>query len=153
MAKTVAGLPTDLVGLQTRLAMLKDREARLEADLAIRESPELEAKIIRLVILMTDVKKAEKEITVSDKPPSGNLKELEALGNQLKFYQGKVDTLKARIEELSGDAGSKFSTLKTKKALALSKLQEEWDMMKADVEKEGVNLLTLLPTLADLLKV
>lgn len=153
MAKVAAGLPVDLEGLQARLAALKDKEARLEADLAIRDNSELESEIIRLVILMTDVKKAEKEITVSDKPPSGNLKELEALGNQLKFYQGKVDTLKARIEELSGDAGSKFSSLKTKKESAIAKLQEEWDKAKPSFDAAGVQLLALLPTMADLLKV
>lgn len=144
-------MPTDIEGLREELAKLKDKEARLEADLVVREHPDLEKAIIRLILVMTEVRKAEKDIAVTDKPPETARKQIEALQNQLRFYENKIVAIKAQIESLSGDAGTKFATLRSKRAEAVLKLQAEWTTAKPEFDAKSVKMLDLIPSLNDLL--
>lgn len=152
MAKTFKELPTDPQKLRELLKILKDKEMKLEADLAIRDQPDLEEGITKIVLAMSEVRKMDEAMRKSDKPVSPeDQKAVEALISQRNFYQGKADTLTKLILEKGGREAEKFAEVVNIRREYVNQLQKVYHFVSDKFEQKGINLRNLVPSLADFL--
>lgn len=138
-------LPNDPDKLRELLKSLKDKEMRLEADLAIKENPDYEDKIIQIILAMSDVRKAEKGLklaTQSDKEIKEEIKTREA---QYKYFKNRAETAKCRLDELR--EGIDSDEMKSQKEQAVERLRDCYKENKPD----ELDLKKLVPSLEDYL--
>lgn len=131
--------------LREALRSLRDKEARLEADLAIKEHPELEAEITPIVLALTQLKVCDKELTASI-DVSGQ-KELKAVEAQLIYFKRRVRELEQVREKLI--ASSKSARLEERRESCAEELN---DILMASVPKfeaVGVSIHQIVPSLED----
>jgi len=93
----LTALPESPVELAEMLRKLKDKEARLEADLAIKEHPKVEIGITEVVLALSDVKKA-RELEKVTKSSSMNSRRAEATLEQIKAAEEKIQELRLMNE-------------------------------------------------------
>ena len=144
-------LPTNGLELRAMIEKLKDKEARLEADLAIREHPRLEDGIMTLVLAMSDVRKLDGQIKITDRPSRDTTRERDRLEKLITFYEGKIATCRSQLESVSDGSDAKFISLRKDRAEASARLQDhmnEWADAFGDVD---VDICKLIPSLHDLL--
>jgi len=146
------GIPTDPEELREMLKKLKDKESRLEADLAIKEHPELEQGITCLILAMVDVKKVDQQLRVTKRPASGNEAQVAALTKQIAFYKNKMEAAQATLDELTGGSGKKLTTLNTKQCEALGELRKQYDEWADAFGDAGVDMFDMIPSLQDYVK-
>ena len=140
-------LPDTLDGLREALAKLKDKEARLEADLAIKEHPELEHHLATIVLRFVEWKRATAGLEAMKPTDAGQRKQVEALQRQLEFYQAKVEDVRAAL----ADAGAvkNHELLAGKQNLARDVLRHACDEAGPELVAAGVRMVDLLPSLED----
>ena len=143
-------LPTDPERLREMLEKLKDKEMRLEADLAIKDCPAMEQAITELVLCIADCRRAEKTATVVERSDAAVQKRIETLRSQIAYYENKIRTFKATLAELEDpdSDGPRFSEEAGKFRARLRKHFDDW--VDAFSER-GVELETLIPQLNDFL--
>ena len=88
--------------LKSALKSLKNKEAKLEADLAIKEHPELEGAITPIVLALNKFNAWNKEL--SDVSDPAWTKELKSTESQLAFYRKRVQTLEELRDKLLSDS-------------------------------------------------
>jgi len=142
-------LPADLDGLREALAKLKDKEARLEADLAIKEHPELEEHLATVVLRFVEWKRAVAGFEALQPSDEKQRAQLAALQRQLDFYEAKVADVRAAMADAG--AGKNHERLVTKQTVARDTLREAYEAAVPDLETHGVRMVELLPSLEDFL--
>ena len=167
MARPRKELPTDPDELKQILIKLKDKEIRLEADLALRQQPTLEPAIISICIAIHDVKQADIALKVTQLQSGSvdNTKRLEQLTRLIKvyeaniakvtadesikkvFYEQKIESCKMARRDLAKGADTKYLRLKADRELAVQRLRKELSRQKKHFEDAGFNFQYFLPQL------
>jgi hypothetical protein len=159
-------LPNDPTQLKEMLTQLKNRELQLEIDIALREVPELEEYVIRLMMLCEAVKIAKAQSLIIDKVPTNNRAALDAAERQLVFYSSRLEqcgtdeSLKKTLQMKVDDLTSKIRSLKsevservTQRTVAadfgdkLTRLKKIYDEAEPLFAKRNLCLRQMLPTL------
>jgi len=148
MAKAKA-LPTDPKVLASMLAALKDKEAKLEADLAIKEHPELEAGVAAVVLRLVEARKAKAKLDTVQPSDAKKRERLQMLHTRLEHLRRQVEATEAALADEEG--GAKYDGMRVKLEAAVVGLQEEFDKWLPEFREHGVRLRELLPSLADFL--
>ena len=118
---------------------------RLEADLAIKEHPELEDVIIAVVVRLTDAKKAKVRLDAVQPGDQGECARLQALQRQAAYYRERLAAL------CETTAGEKFAGFQSKFDESRALLGAEFARRQEVLEEHGVRLLELLPSLDEFL--
>jgi len=142
-------LPTDVGMLREMLRKLRDREVRLEADLAIKEHPELEDAIIAVVLRLTDAKKAKVRLDAVQPGDHRECARLQALQRRAAYYREQLASIEAALCETT--AGEKFAGFQSKFDESRALLGAEFAKRQEALEERGVRLLELLPSLDEFL--
>ena len=131
--------------LKEALKTLKNKEARLEADLAIKEHPELEDSITPIVLALTKFNDWDKKLTsVAD--PSWT-KEIKSVEKQLIFYRKRVLDLEASHCSLL--SSSEVPTLREGRNLAAQELRETLSQHSPNFSSVGITADAIIPSLED----
>jgi len=162
-------VPNDLERLRVLLVKLKNKEAKLEADLAIKENPEFEGAIISMMLKIADIKNYDKVIRMSVPTPGkleGEIERIEKAivyftnkvvisrgnmssgGARLRiFYEAKVQGLEFNLKSLQ--AGGSLENLGTsqKRQTLQHELQEEVIYWRGRFDECGVAIFDLIPSL------
>lgn len=150
MAAKWKELTTDPEALTKLLNTLKDKEAKLEADLAIKECPELEAGITQVVLAMNEVRRWDTSIMKNPKPETAETqKAVEALCNQIEFYRHKLATAESSLQEKGGKASKKYAELRRNRREALKQLSAIFSASEEVFAVQGISLKQLIPSIAD----
>lgn len=139
-------------GLRQVLGECKDREAQLEADLAIRENPLIEEAVMNIAIRLVDLKNATNALRTVKKPKGEKSKRIEQVRTQLEFYRERVKALELLLEELLGKDSANLIKLEEKCQVCRKKLKEECDRWEDILVDNRVSLTTILPSIQDHLK-
>ncbi len=143
-------LTTDPEILAKLLVTLKDKEAKLEADLAIKECPELEAGITQVVLVMNEVRRLDASIMKNPKPETEeDQRAVEVLCNQLEFYRHKLAAVESSLQEKGGKAAKKYAELRRNRREALKQLSTIFSGVGEVFASKGIDLKQLLPSIAD----
>lgn len=135
--------------LREKLKKLKDKEVKLEADLAIREQPELEKQIIDLILTVSDLKKVDKNIKISSGVSVDVDSRLEANNRLIKFYESKIRVLRDTNKELSSGDG-KYVKLREEREKLVMRLKGKFKEVTDSFDK--VNFQELVPSLSEYLE-
>jgi len=138
-------LPTDVDTLKKMLQTLKDKEARLEADLAIKEHPEVEESVIRLALAMAEVRKLDIAIAKSPQPE----RDVSAMLNRLQYLENQITSLRDALKTKDGKIAEKWHRHQKHRESALKQLKEQFDgtckvFREFDLQPERV-----LPSIAE----
>jgi hypothetical protein len=160
MAPVVRALKT----LQEQYDKLKLKEAKLEADLAIRDCPELEKPIAEVILAYVDARTAKEqyELVAPMGPKKSRLDaarsqvgiwerklaeetgvDIEASHRRL-FYETKLAASKAAIEDI---CDPKFDKMKAKYLVATQKLKDTYTRLLPIFEEVNFNWELLLPSI------
>jgi hypothetical protein len=143
-------LPNDPDKLKLMLEQLRDKEAKLEADLAIKDHPELEAAITKLILAIADLKKVEAAVLKADKP--GTLQEqrqLEALQLQVRVQTGRLRTLEDLLKEKGGPSGLRWLDLKDIRKQYSAQLYDIYRAVVVSFLEHGIDLQKVMPSVLD----
>lgn len=84
-------LPTNVADLRTLLDAFKDKEIKLEADLCIRDNPDLEGMIIRIMLCIADIKNTENSLKISGIRSEVSAEKIASIDKMLAFYARKIE--------------------------------------------------------------
>lgn len=167
----LTNLPDSPVELGELLRKLKDKETRLEADLAIKEFPELEIGITEVVLALSDVKKA-RELEKVTKASSMDSRRAEATLEQIAAAEAKIDALRLMDASATRDRQISFyenrlailkesiaeneeveviAEVRMSVAEATNRLKEIYAKWSEPFEENGIDLPELIPALRELL--
>lgn len=155
--------------LEMMYAKLKLKEAKLEADLAIRDCPELEKPIAEIILAYVDAKTAKEkyELVAPAGPKKSRLDaarsqvvlwteklaaetgvDIEASRRRL-FYEGRLETSKAAIADI---CDPKFDKLRIKYVEAAANLRETYTRLLPIFDEVRFNWGILLPSIGVFLR-
>lgn len=143
-------IPNTLPELRELHAKLKDKEAKLEAELAIRENSELEQCVMSLTLALVDIRKIEDSLKVMDRPKDEIARRAEAIQHKIVWHENQIKALKAMLEDVTGKGGKKLTAAYGKKAEAVNELKRQYERFKDTLGM--VDVFSLLPSLQDYLK-
>ena len=131
--------------LRDTLAKLKDKESRLEADLAIKEHPELESEITPIVLALTQLKQCDKDLAKNVNVEQQ--KTLKSLDNQILYFDRRVAELhRQRSGILAASQVEKFEKLRDKWSTTLKTLVSQ---SSDKFDEFGVSLRQIIPSIED----
>jgi len=131
--------------LRKMLKALKNKEAKLEADLAIKEHPELEDSITPIVLALNNLKSCSKKLSqVSDPAWSKQVKSCE---QQLVFFKKRVANLETELSELL--SSSEAPALIEKRDEAAGELRSILEKCEMDFSLAGIKADDIIPSLED----
>jgi hypothetical protein len=131
--------------LKTALKKLKNKEARLEADLAIKEHPELEEAITPIVLALNKFNDWNKKLSSVADPTWS--KELKSIEKQLVFYKKRVKDLERNRNSLLSI--SELPTLREGRDLAAKELREMLTSYRSNFSSAGISPDDIIPSLED----
>jgi len=155
--------------LKAKLIKLKDKEARLEADLAIREHPDTEEAVYDIIVALAQVRKVDREIKVIKS--RADVKSAEETGKKREFYNKKLlelgdsdtpssqikrkffTTKLSQLKEVGAVKIPTFDGLKLKRKNALAELKEAFVIWNPKLLDRGFRLDHLLPSVADYINI
>ena len=166
-------LPDSPCELAAMYDKLKDKERRLEADLAVKEHPEVEIAIIEIVLALSDVDRVDIQLraceqtnTLAAKRSGSLLAQIETVGEtirklkaepegtlrdtKLKFFSNKLETLEATVAD--GARSNEFLELRATRETALIRLRDLYEKWTETFSVCKVDLCALIPKLHTLLK-
>lgn len=141
-------IPSNPEDLKAYYKKLKDKELRLEGDLAINDDPDLEDAIMGIILALHDVKEIDSKIRVVERPSADVESRIVALKGQVALYESRLEAVKATLKELES-GGGKFHRMSGDYVTALKNLRDQVLKWKDRFEAQGVNLLELIPTLSE----
>lgn len=136
--------------LKEKLKKLKNKELKLEADLAIREYPEVEDAICRIALALNDYDKSAKTLKVM-KASKSDKEKIEAFKLQIKYHEEKIRNLEACVSGLLGGDGEKYKKLLAKKEKAKKEVLDAMTETGPIFESNSVKILELIPRLREIL--
>ena len=147
-------LPTDPAALHTLYARLRDKEMKLEADLAIKEHPEVEEAITRVALALAEVKKLDENIQKSEKPRDlAERKQVEALVNRANHLRRQLEDAETQIRNIGGKAAEKLSEIKMNRDRSFAQLCQVFEYSKGVLNNFDLNLSVLVPSITDFIVV
>lgn len=146
-------LPTEPSILTGLLNSLKDKEMKLEADLAIKDNPTLATNIQRLALATARLKKDTEGINKMQYESLDDRTRSEALVRRLQYLGNQQKNTLSNLESIIG------SEKDAKKIIELfehckngrDELKKAYEATKKDFEDQGLRLETLIPTTWDFL--
>ena len=130
-------------GLKDQLAKLRQKEAKLVADLAVKEHPELQTSIETLVSFIQEADKATKAKSLG--ADAYIAKQREKIQSNIEMYENKISALKEQLDK--ADVDSINNQLATQEGEALNTLSKAYHAVAPEFEKVGVNVISLIPML------
>lgn len=151
--------------LEERWAKLKLKEARLEADLAIRDCPELQSSIAEIILAYVDAREAysKYEMLAPSGPTETKLRAAEAQSalfrskiaetgedqpELLAFYKSKLAVVENMVHEFNSP---KYLKLRDKYNESLKSFQETYERLKPEFEEHCFKWDLLLPSIVGFL--
>ena len=131
--------------LKAALKSLKNKEARLEADLAIKEHPELENAITPIVLALNKFNDWNKRLLSASDPAWS--KELKSVESQLVFYRKRVADLELTRDSLLSD--SEAPKIQEGRDLAERELRDAIFKHGDSFSSIGIAPDSLIPSLED----
>ncbi len=147
-------LPTDLPLLREKLQNCKNKEIRLEADLAIKDFPDYENEIATVALTLFEYVKALQNTKSADRPGKDQQAQIKALSTQIKFYESKLQdaqtTLTNLFEKDKGRIG-RYHKLQDRQHTWLVQVEAIIDELAPEFEKSGkIDLVNLFPRLREM---
>lgn len=146
-------IPMNLEKLRRLKEALDDREAKLEADLAIKEHEDLEATIITLVLVTSEVRKAEQQLRIAKRPEKNKKEKVVQINTRINYYKEQIKILKQSLIEETGAVDRRFAKLEEKKKQAVIKARKEFEIHNETFKEHGISLLEIIPSLSDIIEV
>ena len=163
-------LPDSREAQEAYLAKLRDRETRLEADLAIKENPELEDAIIEIAVLLAEIRRIDGMLFTINRSTIDNkvsIKSNEDLikfyGNKIrelreqeetdrvrqlvKLYTDKIDGYKSMLDKLKAGNTIRGLEMKSAKRIVISNLRTKVNEWREKFDDKASNVLELIPSL------
>ena len=145
--------------LQNQLSKLKDKEAKLEAALALHENDSLKEAVVELMLIISDIRVIDKKLNegISKDVLAGIDAKIKFLRSRIAIFENietaagrnKYNTYKERYEKLIGsksDAG-----LSDKRRNLISKLRMEVDKRKKEFLEQKLDIFEMVPSLRNYL--
>ena len=130
----------DVEEFKRQLDKLKDKEAKLEAVLAIREFPDLEEAIYEIIVTIAKIRKIEKSIRAMQ--PKVNVVRAEAANTQIELYKRKIAEIDAAgKEDTFSKQARKFYTGKLQAIFSGTSRKVRYDVVKVQLETEYGKLI------------
>jgi hypothetical protein len=143
-------LPTDPAQLREMYEKLKDKEMRLEADLAIKEHPEVEEGITRVALALSDVKKLDQSILKAEKPDDeASRREVEALVNRAAHLRNQLEVAESQLREKAGKAGDRMIDLRRARDVSFQQLIRVFKAAEKVFEEHSLDLAKIIPSISD----
>jgi len=143
-------LPTEPDELRDLLAKLKDKELKLEADLAIRDHSPLEDEITTIALAMGELKKidaaAYKHLSCTE-----NLGESEVALNLAVAARIKLDAAMAVLGKKT-DKGKLLVENKLSRRRALLQLSNSVDSAQEQFKDANLDMKTIIPSVTNFVK-
>jgi len=133
---------TTAVDMKEQLAKLRQKEAKLLADLAVKEHPELEASIQSVSAFQRDVQKADSALKMGGEVAVE--KEREAIEKQIAFYTNKLEALQESLK--MADKDRVLAQLTDARKDAMIGLKKAIAAAAVEFETVGVEVEDLIPT-------
>jgi len=147
-------LPTDPDDLRKLYDRLKDKEMKLEADLAIKEHPQVEEAITRVALALAEVKKLDEQIQKADKPDDlAERRKMEALVTRANHLRRQLEIAEDQIRELGGKSAEKLSELRMNRDRSFSQLCQIFTHSQGVLSDYELDLPGVLPSIADFIAV
>lgn len=134
-------------GIRDQLDKLKEKEAKLLADLAIKEHPALETTITSVSGIVRDAQKATKAMTLGIE--SSVERKREAFQKKIEMYENKIAAIRESISNLSGD--SVKGQLEENRATAMVNLKRILVASEDQFAAAGVTAEMLVPAVGNFL--
>ena len=146
-------LPTDPEVLAGLLKSLKDKEMKLEADLAIKDNPNMATSIQRLALATARLKKDTEGINKMQYESLDDRQKSEAMVRRLQFLEKQQTITMQNLEERIGSSkdAKKIIELYDHLEKGRRELSEAYSSTKKNFEDHGLDLETLIPTTWDFL--
>lgn len=146
-------LPTDVNELKELHSKLKDKEMRLEADLAIKDNPELEDVIVQLALATARAKKLKAGINKVPLDLSAR-SQAAGLAVRIRFLENQLSNAHERCNKVCGDAktASKWVELSNHNYSEIAQLKTIYEASEKRLQGTGVDLDVLLPSTAKFIK-
>jgi len=138
-------LPKDPTKLKEMLAKLKDKEARLEADLAIKEHPEVESGIIAIILAFESAKRIEDTLKITIRPDAAKTAQINMIQAQITRLQNQIAAYKDQLEKLAGPDGDKLVRKNANLTEAIEVFRKTFAEWKPQFDEHHVNMGELLP--------
>lgn len=135
--------------LKSRLKHLKNREMRLEADLAIQAHPGLELIITKLAVATAATVLIEQKIEKMRSPTINAQNEVERLITRVNYHRGQLLVAEQQLKAKTGNSGNKQIELREHYNSELEQLIDLYKEFKQYINDSGVNIRDILPTTAD----
>ena len=115
--------------MQEEFEKIKHKEIKLEADLAIRDHPEIEDQIMEFAILMTKFAKSLYVLKSAERPNEVTRRKIQTTINQISFHENKVRNLKAYLDELINDnpTAAKFEKMRDKNKVDIAAIKSLYE--------------------------
>lgn len=147
-------LPTDVAELRNLYDRLKDKEMKLEADLAITENPNVEEAITRVALSLAEVKKLDEQIQKTDKlaDPVAR-RQMDALVNRANHLRRQLEVAEAQISKLGGKTAEKLSGLRMNRDRSFAQLNSVFRHASVTLNQFDLQLEQIIPSIADFITV
>ena len=147
-------LPTDRDELEALYTSLKDKEMKLEADLAIKEHPPVEEAVTLVALSLADVKKLDSKImkeTVSES--SESKARLNALLNRATYLRQQLEITESQIKQHGGKTAERIASLKYDRDRSFNQLMSSYRHAKKIFDDLDLDLAKILPSVTDFIAV
>lgn len=145
-------LPTDPTKLYELLQGIKDKQAKLEADLAIQEHPDLEGGITTVALALHKLKTVSRKVKVFERASSGTVSSrILFLERTIEHYKKKIQVAQDELTQIGkvSEIDSKFSSLVEEKKTANKVLVDSLGEWSEAFTNRGIDILKLIPSLQD----
>lgn len=144
-------LPETEFELLELLQKLKDKEMRLEADLAIKDHPQLETPIAHMALAIAEVKKLDGQIVKVEKPMDKTT-EVNAAVTRIQYLRGQLQTAEEGLKSLMPDTGNKLLDLASNRQLGMNQLSGIYAAVDKKFKEHGIDLAAALPSITEYIK-
>jgi len=146
-------LPTDTDELRNLYDKLKDKEMKLEADLAIKEHPEVEEAIIKVALALADVKKMDEQIHKAPKAADLTTQsKLEALINRANYLKNQLEIVEQQILRTGGTDAERLTSLKKQRDCSFRQLVTVFEKAQEVFGRYELDLRKVVPSISDFIQ-
>jgi len=142
-------LPTDPVELHELLGKLRDKEMKLEADLAIASTPTLGGAITKLALATAGVKKMDANLMKLEMPDEDSRIQAKALATRIEYLRNQLVSAEQLLQDTIGDSAKKLLELREHREQEFDQLCAIYDSTNQLFDTHDIPLGKLLPSTAD----
>mgnify|MGYP002870848049 FL=1 len=146
-------LPEDIEEIRTRMEKMKNKELRLEGDLAIHEFPDAEMEVSQICLTLFELSKAKALLKSAARPGKEATVELKALRTQLEIHERKVAAIQEKIDALfKKDKGlmTRWQKLQDKVQKCEKEVESIVETHSEVLKQQHIDIQKMFPQLVDI---